>query len=181
MCPQLQSKNDHKAPAHMRAGPCIPASGEGAPPNRELTPAPWILPTPSSHSQHPQFCSSSRPTASPIPRGHSLMSSYSGPPVSPGHPFSDPQALLSLASPDLTPRALCTGLPPPVPLPGTLHPAQGLSAHAAPSPCTSQHLLATGQSSRAPVLTATFLFFRALGSTQPPRSPVIHREGEQDF
>lgn len=55
------------------------------------------------------------------------MSSYSGPPVSPGHPCSDPQALLSLASPDLTPRALCTVLPPPVPFPGTLHPAQGLS------------------------------------------------------
>lgn len=42
MCPQLKSKNEHKAPAHMQAGPCIPASGEGAPPNRELMPAPWI-------------------------------------------------------------------------------------------------------------------------------------------
>ena len=109
------------------------------------------------------------------------MSFYSGPPVSPGHPCSDPQALPSLASPNLTPLALCTVLPPtsappwsPPPGPGSQHALPPRPAH--PSICWP-----LARAAGLPSARPTFLFFRALGSTQPPWSPVIHRDGGQDF
>lgn len=122
----------------MQAGPCIPASGEGAPPNRELMPAPWILPTPSSHSQPPQFSSSSCPAASPIPGGavHSchltqVLLSLQGTLALTPRPC---RLWLPLTSP-LKHRAPPTSAPPwnPPPVPGSQHALPPHPAH--PSTC----------------------------------------------